>query len=81
MRRSALALFVAIAGCGSAQAADNAPTNPSAKIAGFELGTRLSSASVSAETQSSVTTVEAAGEKAPLVTRERKVRVVYPVTP
>ncbi len=81
MRRLALALFVAIAGCSTAQAADNTPRNPSAAIAGFELGTRLSSASASAEPQSSVATVEAAGETATPVVRERKVRVVYPVTP
>lgn len=81
MRRSTLALFVAIASCGTAEAADNAPRNPSAAIAGFELGTRFGSASASAEPQSSEATVEAADETATPVIRERKVRIVYPVTP
>jgi hypothetical protein len=81
MRRSALALFVAVAGCSIAQAADNAPRNPSAEIAGFELGTRLGSASASTQPQSSEATVEAAGETATPAIRARKVRVVYPVTP
>jgi len=64
MRRSAFALFAALAGCGAAQAADIEPTNPSGRIAGFELGTRLRFASVSTGPESSVATVGAAGEPA-----------------
>ena len=80
MRRSTLALFVAIAGF-STEAADGAPTNPGARVSGFELGARLRAAPMAAGAQSSVAKFEAAGEAAAPGIRERKVRVVYPATP
>lgn len=80
MRRSAIALFAAIVGCAAAHAAESAPRNPNAGIAGLELGTRLSSASVNARPHSSDEKVDSTGETATPVTKERKVRIVYPVT-
>lgn len=79
MRPPALFFFAIIAGCNAAQASDRGARNHGAAVAGFELGTRLSSASVSARSQSSIAAVEAAGEPARPESKERKVRVVYPI--